>query len=168
MFLVFLTSQLILVLFIYILLLLLLFSSQSLLLYVVYSGCISPPFIFFSLYPFYLCWVGRSGWLHYISSCIAPYLDHFEPNSSVRASYKEPKSVLLNLTIFPPIFLMPTPSPTLTYTVQKKLQFSRYNTKYTAKRDTTRNIPSSISFSPLHFVLYLGKSFTFVTVYTGS
>ena len=36
--------------------------------------------------------------------------------------------------------------------------------KCSVKQDTTRNIPRSISFSPLHFVLYLGKLITFGTV----
>ena len=34
------------------------------------------------------------------------------------------------------------------------------------KRDTTCNIRRSISFSPLHFILYRGKSITFGTVYS--
>ena len=33
------------------------------------------------------------------------------------------------------------------------------------KTGNLRNIPRSITFSPLHFVLYRGKSTTFVTVY---
>ena len=53
------------------------------------------------------------------------------------------------------------------YIVQKVIQISElYNTNCRGKRDTARNIPRSISFSPLHFVLYLGKSITFGTVYT--
>ena len=43
------------------------------------------------------------------------------------------------------------------YVVLKKSKFPRYYTKCRRKGDTTRNIPRSISFSPLHFVLYLGK-----------
>ena len=46
-----------------------------------------------------------------------------------------------------------------------KSKFPRYNTKCREKRDTTRNIPRGISFSPLYFVLYLGKSITFLTVW---
>ena len=46
------------------------------------------------------------------------------------------------------------------YTVQKVIKFPRYNTKCRGKGYTARNIPRSISFSPLHFVLYLGKSIT--------
>ena len=61
---------------------------------------------------------------------------------------------------------------TLTYScysaLSKKLsKFPRYNTKCRGKRDTTRNIPHSISFPPQHFVLYLGKSITFGTVWAG-
>ena len=38
--------------------------------------------------------------------------------------------------------------------------------KYRGKRGyTTLNIPRSITLSPLHFMLYRGKSITFVTVY---
>ena len=54
----------------------------------------------------------------------------------------------------------------LQYTVRKVIQFPRYNMKYRGKRDTTGNIPRSISFSPLHFILYRGKPITFGTVYT--
>ena len=39
-------------------------------------------------------------------------------------------------------------------------------TQNVEERYTIQNIPRSISFSPLHFVLYLGKSITFGTVYT--
>ena len=38
--------------------------------------------------------------------------------------------------------------------------------KSRGKRDTAWNIPSSITFSPLHFMLHRGKPITFVTVYT--
>ena len=41
----------------------------------------------------------------------------------------------------------------------------RYSTKCRGKRDTSRNSPHSISFSQLHFVLYLGNSITFGTVH---
>ena len=51
------------------------------------------------------------------------------------------------------------------YTVQKVIKISNINTKGRGKRDSTRNIPRIISFSLLHFVLYLGKSLTFRTVY---
>ena len=37
----------------------------------------------------------------------------------------------------------------------------RYNTKCRGKQDATRNIPRNISVSPLHFMLYFGKSITF-------
>ena len=50
------------------------------------------------------------------------------------------------------------------YTVQKVKQIPRYNTKCRGNQDNTRNIPRSISLSPLHFVLYLGKSMSFGTV----
>ena len=53
-----------------------------------------------------------------------------------------------------------------TYTVQKVIQISRYNTKCRGNRETTRNIPRSILFSPLPFELYLGKSITFRTAYS--
>ena len=36
--------------------------------------------------------------------------------------------------------------------------------KWRGKRDTTWNIPRSITFSPLHFMSYRGKSITFGTV----
>ena len=49
--------------------------------------------------------------------------------------------------------------------LSKKLsKFSRYNTKRRGKRDTTRNIPRSISFSMLHFMIYIVKLITFGTV----
>ena len=50
------------------------------------------------------------------------------------------------------------------HTVQKVIQISEFNMKCRGKLDTTRNIPCSISISPLHFVIYLGKSITFGTV----
>ena len=49
-----------------------------------------------------------------------------------------------------------------TGTLSKKLSiFPRYNIKCRGKRDTTWNIPRSITFSPLHFMLYRGKSIFF-------
>ena len=52
------------------------------------------------------------------------------------------------------------------HTVQKIFKISKLycTTKCREKRETTINIPRSISFSPLHFVFYLGKSITFGTV----
>ena len=49
-------------------------------------------------------------------------------------------------------------------TLSKK--FLRYNMKCLGKRDTIWNIPRSIMFSPLHFMLYRGKWNTFGTVYS--
>ena len=46
-----------------------------------------------------------------------------------------------------------------------KFIFPRYNMKCRGKRDTRWNNPHSIKFSPLHFMLYRGKSITFVTVH---
>ena len=49
-----------------------------------------------------------------------------------------------------------------------KVQWSsreRYNMKCRGKWDNTWNIPRSITFSPLHFMFYRGKSITFGTVY---
>ena len=53
------------------------------------------------------------------------------------------------------------------HTVQKIFKISKLycTTKCREKRETTINIPRSISFSPLHFVFYLGKSITFGTVH---
>ena len=48
--------------------------------------------------------------------------------------------------------------------LEKQPKFPRYNMKCRGKPDTTWNIPRSITFSPLHFMLYHGKSITFVTV----
>ena len=48
--------------------------------------------------------------------------------------------------------------------LQKLSQFPRYNMKYRGKRDTTLNIPRSITFFLLHFLLYRGKSISFGTV----
>ena len=45
--------------------------------------------------------------------------------------------------------------------LEKQSKFPRYNMKRRGKRDATWNIPQSIRFSPLHFMLYRGKSFTF-------
>ena len=49
---------------------------------------------------------------------------------------------------------------------EKQSEFPRYNMKSRGKRDTmyTLNIPRSITLSPLHFMLYRGKSITFGTV----
>ena len=48
---------------------------------------------------------------------------------------------------------------------KKYSKFPRYNMKCRRIRDNTWNIPRSISFTPLHLMLYRGKSITFGTVY---
>ena len=48
--------------------------------------------------------------------------------------------------------------------LEKQSKFPRQNMKCRGKRDTTGTIPRSITFSPLHFMLYRGKSITFGTV----
>ena len=49
---------------------------------------------------------------------------------------------------------------------KKQSKFPRYNAKCRErKQDTTRNIPQSISFSPLHFAIHLGKLISFGTVH---
>ena len=54
-----------------------------------------------------------------------------------------------------------------TYTLSEKLsKFPQYNMKCSGKHDTTWNIPRCITFSPLHFMLYCGKSISVGTVYT--
>ena len=73
--------------------------------------------------------------------------NHWKP--SVQISLKNKKKFLAD---------------TCTYTVQKAKKcskFPRYDTKCRGKRETTRNILHSISFSLLKFVLYLGKSRNF-------
>ena len=45
-------------------------------------------------------------------------------------------------------------------------KFPRYSMKCRGKPDTTWNIPHSITFSPLHFMLYRRKSISFWTVYS--
>ena len=54
--------------------------------------------------------------------------------------------------------------------LEKQSKFPRYNIKCRVKPDTstTWNIPRSITFFPLHFMLYRGKSLSFGTVYTYS
>ena len=53
----------------------------------------------------------------------------------------------------------------LMYTLwEKQSKFPRYNMKCKGKHDTTWNIPRSITFSPLHFMLYRGKLISFGTV----
>ena len=49
------------------------------------------------------------------------------------------------------------------YERRKHASIIQHVQKCRGKRDTihTRNIPRCVSFSPLHFVLYLGKSFSF-------
>ena len=49
--------------------------------------------------------------------------------------------------------------------LEKQSKFPRYNMKCRGKPDTTWNIPRSFTFSPLHFMLYRGKSITFGTVW---
>ena len=44
---------------------------------------------------------------------------------------------------------------------EKYSKFSRYSMKCNGKHDTTWNIPRSITFSPLHFMLYQGNRFPF-------
>ena len=64
--------------------------------------------------------------------------------------------------IFAPIPLF---DETLRHTLlEKQSKFPRYNMKCRGNPDTTWNIPRSIRFSPLHFMLYRGKSITFGTV----
>ena len=41
------------------------------------------------------------------------------------------------------------------------MKFPRYNMKCSGKHDTTWNFPRSVTFSPLHFMLYRGKSIYF-------
>ena len=48
--------------------------------------------------------------------------------------------------------------------LEKQSKFPRYNMKCRGKHDSTLNIPRSITFSPLHFMLYRGKSISFGTV----
>ena len=50
--------------------------------------------------------------------------------------------------------------------LEKQSKFPWYNMKWRGKRDTrtTRNIPRCITFSPLHFMLFRGKSISFGTV----
>ena len=55
------------------------------------------------------------------------------------------------------------PTPTL---LEKQSKFPRYNMKCRGKPNTTWTIPHSITFPPLHFMLYRGKSITFGTVDT--
>ena len=49
--------------------------------------------------------------------------------------------------------------------LEKQSKLPRYNMKCRGKSDTTWTIPRSITFSPLHFMLYRGKSIIFGTVY---
>ena len=49
--------------------------------------------------------------------------------------------------------------------LEKQSKFPRYNMKSSGKQDTTSNIPRSITFSPLHFMLHRGKSITLGTVH---
>ena len=49
--------------------------------------------------------------------------------------------------------------------LEKQSKFPRYNMKCRGKPVPTWNIPRSITFSPLHFMLYRGKSIIFGTVY---
>ena len=49
--------------------------------------------------------------------------------------------------------------------LEKRSKFPQCNMKCRGKRDTTWTIPHSIRFSPLHFMLYRGKSITFGTVW---
>ena len=46
--------------------------------------------------------------------------------------------------------------------LEKQSKFPRFNMKCRGKHD-----PQSITFSPLHFMLYRGKSISFGTVWTG-
>ena len=50
--------------------------------------------------------------------------------------------------------------------LEKQARFQRYNMKCIGKHDTTLNIPRSMTFSPLPFMLYRGKSISFGTVYS--
>ena len=50
------------------------------------------------------------------------------------------------------------------YTVRKVIKISAYNIKSSGKHDTTWNILRCITFSPLHFMLYRGKSISSGTV----
>ena len=45
--------------------------------------------------------------------------------------------------------------------LEKQSKFQLYNIKCFGKHDTTRNIPRSITFAPLHFMLYRGKLISF-------
>ena len=49
--------------------------------------------------------------------------------------------------------------------LEKQSKVPRYNMKCRGKPDTTWNIPRSITFSPLHFMLYRRKFITFWTVH---
>ena len=51
---------------------------------------------------------------------------------------------------------------------EKQSKFPQYNMKCRGKPDTTWNIPRSITFSPVHFMLYRGKSITVGTVHGSS
>ena len=50
--------------------------------------------------------------------------------------------------------------------LEKQSKFLRKNMKCRGKPDTTWTIPRSITLSPLHFMLFRGKSITFGTVYS--
>ena len=108
-------------------------------------------------------WLLRSRFFYIMLPSVSPVLFSFHAlNLCIFPQFMFSHSVLYDLSLIWSLSFLDLCLSSLTLFVsallEKQSKFPRYNMKCRGKRDTTWNIPRSITFSPVHFMLYHRKS----------